>query len=174
MKNIFSILTLTLMQVAVAATAEEYTNSTATNSSSVSQKWQDVKTGSGEAWQSMKQGTVNAWTDVKDAFGGSTNYSYSQKSEFVQKSRNNLESMDNKINQLAGSTTNSTMMIGSKIGAAANVEKLRAQETLLQQKLEDVRNASPSEWDKAKADFQNGYNDLKNAVKAEWQRVRGD
>jgi len=180
MKNNFFIVTLAAALAVGTATAQDYTNSAPTNSSSFSQKWQNVKTGSGEAWQSMKQGSVNAWTDVRDAFGSnnSTNYSYSQKSEFVQKSRRNLASLDNKINQLAGSSstnlTSTTSSIGSRIGTEANVQKLRAQETMLNQKLDNVQSASPSDWDKAKADFQQGYTDLKQAVKAEWNKGKGE
>jgi len=97
--------------------------------------------------------TEEAAQDMKD-------YSYAQKSEFVEKMQSQLNAINLDLDQLAAKIEKSSA--ASKAEASPKLQVLRDQAARLNKQLEDAKNATESTWDSVKAGSKKAFNDLKN------------
>jgi len=91
--------------------------------------------------------------DIKD-------YSYAQKSEFVEKMRGQLSALDRDLDQLSVKIEKSSDSI--KAEAKPKLQGLRDQTAKLGQRLDEVKNATESTWDSAKDGFKKAYESSKD------------
>jgi ElaB/YqjD/DUF883 family membrane-anchored ribosome-binding protein len=89
---------------------------------------------------------------MKDSLGGTNNYAYDQKDQFVAKAKADLSDLDNKI-QSMGSNADSS---------------LQQKRAALDQKLTDVENATQDNWNDTKAAFASAYYDVKHSFRQLW------
>jgi hypothetical protein len=179
--------TLTLGSLAIAAllaagcnknqTTEEYPT-TGTNSSAVARGMENAKEATTNAWEKtkevttnmmadVKEGTTNAWADIKDSVQSAADYSYDKKNEFVANASADVDTLDQKMNELSNHVANSSESV--KTDAQAKLQELDAKRAELGAKLDDVKNATETNWDEVKTGFENSYHDLKNSLKQAWQ-----
>jgi predicted nucleic acid-binding Zn-ribbon protein len=139
------------------------TNSPSTNA------WQKVKETTTNAWADVKEGTSNAWADAKD-YWQTNDYAYDKKDAFVADAKADLDALDQKIKDWSDKVASSTDSV--KADAQAKLQELRDKRSGLDQKLDDIKNATAANWNDAKAGFENAYDDTKNSVKQAWQWLK--
>jgi phage-related protein len=176
---------LTFLAVALLKASCEPTaasGETNTSSSSVKQQWQTVKTDVTNAWQDVKQTTTQTWANVKttttqawdtakSSIHSLTDYTYSQKDKFVANAQTDLDALDRRIKEFSDKTADATD--SAKAGAKAKVQSLRNQRAVLNQKLDEVKNATAAGWDDAKTAYNNSYYATKDSLKQAWQWLKG-
>jgi cytochrome c556 len=82
-------------------------------------------------------------------------YSYAQKSEFVEKMQGELTALNQDLEQLGAKIEKSSDTV--KADAKPKLEALRAQTAQLNKQLDAVRNATESTWDSVKSGFNSAY-----------------
>jgi hypothetical protein len=129
-------------------TADE-NRSDGTNVTSTSE---NLKAGATNAWANTKYAVTNTWADFTESLGASQDYPYDKKAAFVTSAQTDLNALDQKIQALP-------------VNPDATLRDKRA---ALDQKLSDVENATPDNWDNAKTAFENSYAEVKGSVKQDW------
>lgn len=119
------------------------------------------------AWEKTKTATVAAWTDIKESLGSTNDYTYDKKDEFVSKANADLAALDQKIKDWSDNAANASDSM--KADMQAKLKTLNDKRAALDQKLDDVKNATAANWDAAKTTFKNSYEDVKDSLKNMWQ-----
>lgn len=128
--------------------------------------WQDTKQATTQIVAKVKEGAVQAWTDIKESISSTTDYTYDKKDAFVAGAQADLNALDQKIAELSNETANVTD--STKVDAQTKLQALHDQRAVLNQKLNDVKNATGTNWNDAKSAFSKSYDDCKNSVKDAW------
>jgi cytochrome c556 len=97
--------------------------------------------------------TKQAAQDMKD-------YTYAQKTEFVEKMQGQLAEINRDLDQLAAKIEKATE--AAKAEAKPKFQALRDQTAKLTKQLDGARNATESTWGDVKAGFKKGYSELKD------------
>jgi hypothetical protein len=118
-------------------------------------------------WQKTKETTTNAWADIKDSLSTTKDYTYDRKDAFIASANADLDALDQKIKELSDKAATAGDSV--KADAQTKLQDLRDKRTVLDQKLNTVKNATEADWNDAKTAFQNSYNDAKNSLKQAWQ-----
>src|SRR6185436_18704451 len=105
--------------------------------------------------------TAEAAQDLKD-------YSYAQKTEFVEKKQSQLAEINRDLDQLAARIEKSS---DARAEAKPKLEALRAQAAKLNQQLDGAKSATESTWNDVKAGFKKGYGELKDSFQQARQWV---
>jgi len=92
--------------------------------------------------------TAEAAQEIKD-------YSYAQKSQFVEKMQGELAALNADLDQLSAKIEKSSD--AAKAEAKPKLQALRDQTAQLNKQLDDVKNATESTWDKVKDGFNKAY-----------------
>jgi hypothetical protein len=157
---------------------DENAPSSDTNSLSVTQQlqnarevatnaWQKVKDTTTNAWASVKEGTTNAWADAKESVQSGVDYTYDKKDAFVAKANADLNTLDQKIQQLSDKAATASDSVKNE--AQTKLQDLRDKRTELGKKLDAVKNASQADWNELKVGFQTSYDDVKTSLRQTWQ-----
>ena len=96
-------------------------------------------------------------------------YSYTQKSEFVEKMQKQLAEINRNLDELSAKVEKSSDT--AKAEAKPKLEGLRNQTGKLNKQLEEVKNATESTWNDVKAGFKKGYAELKEGFQQARQWV---
>jgi flagellar motility protein MotE (MotC chaperone) len=158
--------------------ADENTAAGDTNSLSVTQQWQNVKSDLTNTWQDVKQtttqalaavktGTTQAWASVTESVQPTVDYTYDKKDAFVAKASADLDALDRQIKELSDKVATSSDSV--KADAQTKLQDLRDKRAVLDKKLDAAKNATAADWNDVKTDFQNSYDDAKNSLKQAWQ-----
>jgi len=99
--------------------------------------------------------TAEAARDMK-------NYSYAQKSQFVEKMQGELAALNAALDQLAAKIEKSSD--AAKAEAKPKLQALRDQTAQLNKQLDEINNATESTWDSVKAGFNKAYQSSKDGV----------
>jgi hypothetical protein len=186
-RQTMKIMPLILATLAVAALvtgckqsnpADESTAVGDTNSSSLTQQWQSVKSDLTNTWQDIKQtttqtlatvetSTTQAWANVTGSVQPTVDYTYDEKDAFIARANSDLNAFDQQIEELSNKV--STASDSVKADAQTKLQDLRAKRAVLDQKLDAAKNATATDWNDVKTDFQNSYNDMKSSLKQAWQ-----
>jgi chromosome segregation ATPase len=89
--------------------------------------------------------------DMKD-------YTYAQKSAFVESMQTQLAALNRDLDQLSAKVEQSTA--AAKTEAKPKLQALRDQADKLNQQLDKAKNATESTWDDVKSGFTKAYNEL--------------
>jgi cytochrome c556 len=92
--------------------------------------------------------TKEAAQDMKD-------FTFAQKTEFVEKMQGQLAALNREVDQLAAKIEKSSEAV--KIEARPKLQALREQTARLNTQLDEARNATESTWDSVKSSFKKGY-----------------
>lgn len=92
--------------------------------------------------------TKQAAQDMKD-------YTFAQKSEFVEKMQAQLAALNKDLDQLTAKVESASDSV--KAEAKPKLQALRDQSTGLNKQLNEVNNATESTWQSVKTGFQKGY-----------------
>lgn len=114
---------------------------------------------------SNKQPTVadelNAAKDqTQEAADNLKDYTYAQKSEFVDHMQKQLDALDQKISDLSSKIESSSDQV--KADAKPKLQALKDKAAQLKDKLAEVKNANESTWDNVKADAQDALDNLQD------------
>ena len=97
--------------------------------------------------------TAAAAQDMKD-------YTYAQKTQFVEKMQGQLAALNKDLDQLAAKIAKSSDAV--KAEAKPKLQVLRDQTAQLNKQLDEVKNATESTWDSVKNGFKKGYESSKD------------
>jgi len=106
--------------------------------------------------------TEQAAQDMKD-------YTYAQKTEFVEKMQTQLTALNQDLDQLSAKVDKSSD--AAKAEAKPKLQALRDQADKLNQQLDKAKNATESTWDDVKAGTKKAYNELKDGFQQARQWV---
>jgi cytochrome c556 len=106
--------------------------------------------------------TEAAAQDMKD-------YTYAQKSAFVEKMQAQLADLNRDLDQLSAKVEKSSDT--AKAEAKPKLQALRAQTDKLNQQLDKARNATESTWDDVKAGSRKAYDEAKDSFQQARQWV---
>jgi len=120
--------------------------------------------------QSEKAGTENqaaaakqldkVETETKEAAQSMKDYTYAQKTAFVEATQTQLAAINRDLEQLAAKLEKCSDAV--KAEAKPKLQAAREQADKLNQQLDKVKNASESTWDEAKAGARKTYGELKD------------
>ncbi|GEM_PF-314563 len=102
--------------------------------------------------EKIKAETKEAAQDMKD-------YTFAQKTAFVDMMQSQLDAINKDLDQLAAKIEKSSD--AAKAEAKPKLQALRDQAAQLNKQLDDVKNATESTWDNVKAGFKKGFGELK-------------
>jgi phosphopentomutase len=143
---------------------------TNTIASSVTQQLQNAKDMATNAWLKTKETTTNAWENMKQSVQSAVDYTFDKKDAFAAKASADLDALDQNIKDLGDKAATGTDSV--KADAQVKLQELRDKRTALQQKMDEVKNATAANWDEAKAGFQQSYDDMKAATKSAWEWLK--
>lgn len=106
--------------------------------------------------------TKSAAQDMKD-------FTYAQKSTFVESMQAQLAALNRDLDQLSAKVEKSTGT--AKVEAKPKLQALRDQADKLNQQLDKAKNATESTWDDVKAGSKKAYNDLADSFQQARQWV---
>ena len=109
-----------------------------------------------------KKETKEAAQEIKD-------YSYTQKSEFVDKMQTQLADINRDLDQLSAKIEKSSE--AAKAEAKPKLQALRDQTARLTKQLDVAKSATESTWNDVKAGFKKGYGELKDGFQQARQWV---
>jgi len=98
--------------------------------------------------------------ETKEAAQEMKDYSYAQKAEFVEKMQGHLSGLNRELDELGARIEKSSDAV--KAEAKPKLQALRDQTGQLNQKLDEVKNASESAWESVKSGFQTAYDSSKD------------
>ncbi|HEV2393807.1 MAG TPA: hypothetical protein VG146_15750 [Verrucomicrobiae bacterium] len=110
--------------------------------------------------QTTSQQLDNAQTETKQAAQDMKDYTYAQKSSFVEKMQGQLAALNQDLDQLSAKVESSSDAV--KADAKPKLEGLRNQTAQLSKQLDGVRNATESTWDSVKSGFEKAYESSKD------------
>jgi len=96
-------------------------------------------------------------------------YSYAQKTQFVEKMQGQLAALNRDLDQLAARIEKSTDAV--KAEAKTKLKALRDQTEQLNKRLDEVKNATESTWDTVKNGFKKAYDSSKDGFQQAQQWV---
>jgi cytochrome c556 len=105
-------------------------------------------------------------TETKEAAQDMKDYTYAQKTEFVEKMQTQLAALNRDLDQLAAKVEKASDAI--KAEAQPKLQALRDQTAQLNKQLDEARNATESTWDSVKGGFKKAY----EASKEGFQQAR--
>lgn len=111
--------------------------------------------------ETASQKVDKAKTETKDAAQNMKDYTYAQKSEFVQKMQNQLNALNQDLEKLNAKIRSSSDTV--KAEAQPKLQALRDQAGQLSVQLDNVKNATASTWDSVKDGSRKAYNSLADA-----------
>ena len=106
---------------------------------------------------------------TKDAVLDMKDYTFAQKADFTEKMQSQLAAINRDLDQLAAKVEKSSD--AAKAEATPKLQALRERSGQLNKQLEDVKNATESTWDSAKAGSKKAYNELKDGFQQARQWV---
>lgn len=101
-----------------------------------------------------------AQAETMQASQAMKDYTYTQKTAFVEKMQAQLAQLDADLDQLSTKVESSSDAV--KAEARPKLQLLRDQSAQLKKQLEDVKNASASAWENAKNGFRQAYESTKD------------
>ena len=110
----------------------------------------------------IQEKTKEAAQDMRD-------YSYAQKTEFVEKMQGQLAAINKDLDQLEAKIEKSSDAV--KAEAKPKLQTLRDQAAKLNKHLDEAKNATESTWDSVKAGSKKAYNELKDGFQQARQWV---
>lgn len=116
--------------------------------------------------ETTSQQLDRAQTKTEETVKDMKEYSYAQKSEFVEKMQGQLTALNRDLDQLGDRIEKSSDSV--KADAKPKLQALRGQTGELNKQLEQVRNATESTWDSVK----NGFNKAFDSSKEGFQQAR--
>src|SRR5881394_1158323 len=87
-------------------------------------------------------------------------YSYAQKTQFVEKMQGQLDALKRDVDQLSARIEKSSDAV--KAEAKTKLQALRDQTEQLNKRLDEVKNATESTWDTVKTGFKKAYESSKD------------
>jgi ABC-type transporter Mla subunit MlaD len=108
-------------------------------------------------------------TETKEAAQTMKNYTYAQKTEFVQQMQGQLTALNQDLDKLSARIESSSDTV--KAEAKPKLQALRDQASQLNKQLDDVKNATESTWEDVKASSSKAYNNLKDGFQQARQWV---
>jgi len=96
-------------------------------------------------------------------------YSYAQKTQFVEKMQGQLAALNRDLDQLAARIAKSSDAV--KAEAKTKLQALRDQTEQLNKRLDEVKNATESTWDTVKNGFKKAYDSSKDGFQQARQWV---
>ena len=105
-------------------------------------------------------------TETKEAAQAMKDYTYAQKTEFVEAMQAQLAALNRDLDQLSAKVEKASDAI--KAEAQPKLQVLRDQTAQLNKQLEEARNATESTWDSVKGGFKKAY----EASKEGFQQAR--
>lgn len=108
-------------------------------------------------------------TETKQAAQDMKDYTYAQKSAFVESMQGQLAALNRDLDQLSAKVEKSSDT--AKAEAKPKLEGLRNQTGKLNKQLDEVKNATESTWNDVKAGFKKGYAELKEGFQQARQWV---
>jgi len=132
-------------------------------------RWSGTLDATANAVASTKEAGSNAWEKTKEALGASpsTNYfafDYSKKNDFVAEAQASIDDLNKKTSSLSQRISSASE--STKTNLQDTVNHLNEYQGQLAKRYDDVKNATPSNWDDAKSGFIKAYYDLKATLKA--------
>jgi cytochrome c556 len=116
--------------------------------------------------QTTSQQLDKVQAETKQAAQDMKDYTYAQKTEFVEKMQAQLAELNRDLDQLSAKVEKSSDAI--KAEAQPKLQALRDQTAQLNKRLDEVKNATESTWDSVKGGFKKGY----EASKEGFQQAR--
>jgi cytochrome c556 len=110
--------------------------------------------------QTTSQQLDKAQAETKQAAQEMKDYTYAQKSAFVETMQTQLAALNRDLDQLSAKVESSSDSV--KAEAKPKLQALRDQTAQLDKQLEEVRNATASTWDSVKSGFKKGYESSKD------------
>ncbi len=108
-------------------------------------------------------------TETKQAAQDMKDYTYAQKTEFVEKMQTQLAALNHDLDQLSDKVEKSSD--AAKAEAKPKLQALRVQADKLSQELDNAKNATESTWDSVKAGTRKAYDELKDGFQQARQWV---
>ena len=109
--------------------------------------------------QTTSERLDQAQAETKQAAQRMKDYTYAQKSAFVETMQGQLAALDRDLDQLAAKVESSTDAV--KAEAKPKLQALRDQTAQLNKQLDDVKNATESTWDRVQGGFRKAYDSSK-------------
>jgi chromosome segregation ATPase len=94
-------------------------------------------------------------------------YAYDNKDAFVAGASADLNTLDQKINELADKSATASDSV--KADAETRIQELRDERNALGKKLDSVKSATEADWNDSKTGFQKSYGNVKDSLKQDWQ-----
>jgi cytochrome c556 len=110
--------------------------------------------------QTTSQQLDKVQTESKQAAQDMKDYTYAQKTEFVEKMQGELADLNRDLDQLTAKVESSSDAV--KAEAKPKLQTLREQTAQLNKQLDEVKNATESTWDSVKNGFKKGYESSKD------------
>ena len=110
--------------------------------------------------QTTSQQIDKVQTETKQAVQDMKDYTFAQKTEFVEKMQGQLADLNKDLDQLAAKIESSSDAV--KAEAKPKLQALRDQAAQLNKQLDDAKNATESTWDSVKSGFQKAYDATKD------------
>ena len=120
-----------------------------------------------ETTTSQQLEKVQAKTEA--AAVGMKDYSYAQKTQFVEKMQGQLAEINKDLDQLSAKIEKSSD--AAKTEANPKLQAMRDQMAKLNKQLDAAKSATESTWDDVKAGFRKGYSELKDGFQQARQWV---
>jgi len=122
----------------------------------------DSREATAEQLDKVQTKATEAAQDMKD-------YTYAQKTEFVEKMQGQLAEINRDLDQLSAKIEKANDT--AKAEAKPKLQALRDQADKLNQQLDKAKNATESTWDDIKAGSKKAYNELKDGFQQARQWV---
>jgi cytochrome c556 len=119
--------------------------------------------------QSTSQQLDNAQAETKQAAQDMKDYTYAQKSAFVENMQTQLAALNRDLDQLSAKVEKSSDAVQAE--AKPKLQALRDQTAQLDKQLGEVKDATESTWDSVKSGFQKAYESSKDGFQQARQWV---
>jgi cytochrome c556 len=119
--------------------------------------------------QTTSQQLYNAKAETKQAAQDMKDYTYAQKTEFVEQMQGRLAALNRDLDQLSAKIEKSSDT--AKAEAKPKLQALRDQADKLNQQLDKAKNATESTWGDVKDGTKKAFNDLKDGFQQARQWV---
>ena len=110
--------------------------------------------------QTTSQQLDNAQAETKQAAQDMKDYTFTQKTEFVEKMQGQLDALNKDLDQLSAKIESSSDAV--KAEAKPKLQALRDQTAQLNKQLDEAKTATESTWDSVKNGFSKAYDATKD------------